>query len=59
MADELKMRDMKVQFVQGSYLVYIPKNWCDMMGITKGDTVTWFLDENDHDTLKLRKREES
>lgn len=51
----MKLGTMKVQECRGSSVVYIPKLWAKQMNLKKGDKVTWFVDEGDHQTLKLKK----
>ena len=53
----MELKTMKVQNVKGSFFVYIPKLSAEQIKLKKGDNLTWYIDENDHSTIKLRKKE--
>lgn len=51
----LNLKTVKVHNVRGSYFIYLPIVWAKEMGIEKGDKVKWFINEDDHETLHLKK----
>jgi hypothetical protein len=50
----MKIRKSTIQKTKDSFYVSIPKMWISEMNLKKGDIIAWFIDENDHHTLKLR-----
>lgn len=58
MIKKIKLKSMRVQIVKGSCYVYIPKSWVNSMNLKQGDKVSWYLPEDDHTILELRKEEE-
>lgn len=55
----MDLNSISVQIVKGSFFAYIPKVWAKEMKLKKGDKLTWYIDEKDHTTIKLRKEEET
>lgn len=49
------LNKVRIHPVKKSFIVYLPKKWVEHMGLEKGDEVEWFVDENDFNTLKLKK----
>lgn len=53
----MELKSVKIQYVNGSYYAYLPKQWVKSMGYDKGEVMCWFINENDHSTLKLKKKD--
>ena len=52
---KMNLNKVKIHPVNASFIVYLPKKWVEYMDLEKGDQVKWSIDENDFETLKLKK----
>jgi hypothetical protein len=49
----VKLNNVSVQEVKGSYYIYFPKIWIKAMNIKKSDKLSWNVKEGDHNSLIL------
>jgi hypothetical protein len=54
----MKLKEIKIQKVNGSYFCCIPKILAKMMDLEQGVIVAWYMDDIDHKTLILRKKDD-
>nr|WP_255590955.1 AbrB/MazE/SpoVT family DNA-binding domain-containing protein [Methanobacterium spitsbergense] len=50
----VKLNNVSVQEVKGSFYIYIPKIWVKEMNIKKGDKLSWNVKEGNHKSLILK-----
>lgn len=54
MVKKMKLKVVSLQKLNGSYFVYLPKQYAEE-NLKKGDKMLWTIEEGDHNTLHLKK----